>query len=470
MPKITFMGAGSSVFAKNILGDAMSTPALQESHIALYDIDPARLKESELMLNVLNKNINNGRATITAHLGLNQRRTALKGANYVVNAIQVGGYKPSTVIDFEIPKKYKLRQTIADTLGIGGIFRALRTIPVMLDFAHDMEKVCPNAWFLNYTNPMAMVTGAVLEGSAIRSVGLCHSVQGCVPWLLEMLGIQPKGKVRWHIAGINHQAWLIEITEDGRDLYPLIKRTAARALEGIRRKGGGRKCAVASHRLRQQGVPFDKLPLEYRVCHDMIRLKMMLHFNHYITESSEHSAEYMPYWIKRQFPDLIDQYNIPLDEYPRRCISQINHWKKRSHELVKNPALTHKRSHEYGSYIMEAIETGNPTRVHGNILNRGPLITNLPARTCVEVPCLVDRNGVQGCYVGDLPEQCAGLNRTNINVQLLTVDAALKHKRDNIYQAAMLDPHTAAELTLDQIKALCDDLIRAHGRYLPKYS
>jgi alpha-galactosidase len=463
------MGAGSSVFAKSILGDSLCTPALQDAQIALYDIDPIRLKESELMMNVLNRNLTGGRAKITAHLGAANRRAALKGANYVVNAIQVGGYKPGTVIDFEIPKKYGLRQTIADTLGIGGIFRALRTIPVMLDFAHDMERVCPNAWFLNYTNPMAMVTGAVLEGSAIRSVGLCHSVQGCASWLLKVLGIKTTGKVQWHIAGINHQAWLLEITEDGRDLYPLIKRTAARGLEAILRKGGGRKFAKEYRRLRKAGVPFEKLPLECRISTDMVRLAMMLHFNYYITESSEHSSEYMPYWIKRQFPKLIDQYNIPLDEYPRRCIAQIERWNKRSHELVKNPDLTHKRGHEYGSYIMEAIETGTPIRVHGNILNNG-LITNLPARTCVEVPCLVDFNGVQGCYVGDLPEQCAGLNRTNINVQLLTVDAALRHKRDHIYQAAMLDPHTAAELSLDDIRSLCDDLIKAHGRYLPKYS
>jgi alpha-galactosidase len=191
-------------------------------------------------------------------------------------------------------------------------------------------------------------------------------------------------------------------------------------------------------------------------------------FGYYITESSEHSSEYMPYWIKRTHPKLIPEFNIPLDEYPRRCVNQIADWKKRSHELVKNPNLTHTRGHEYGSYIMEAIETGAPTRVHGNILNRG-LITNLPARACVEVPCLVDMNGVQGCYVGDLPEQCAALNRTNINVQLLTVDAALTRKREHIYHAAMLDPHTAAELSIDEIRNLCDDLIEAHGNYLPKF-
>jgi alpha-galactosidase len=468
MPKITFMGAGSTVFAKSILGDSLCSPALQDSHIALYDIDASRLKESVMMMEVINRNINQGRAKITGHLGVANRRKALAGASYVVNAIQVGGYKPSTVIDFKIPKKYGLEQTIADTLGIGGIFRSLRTIPVVLDFAREMEEVCPNAWFLNYVNPMAMITGALLEGSGIRSVGLCHSVQGCAKHLLRKLGIKPKGRLQWHIAGINHQAWLLEITDNGKDLYPEIKRRAAKAIELIRKKGGGRKCAAEHHRLRQQGVEFDKFPIELRTCHDMVRLYTMLYLGYYITESSEHSAEYMPYWIKKTHPELIAEFNIPLDEYPRRCVSQIAHWKKRSHELVKNPALDHKRGEEFGSYIMEAIETGTPIRIHGNILNTG-LITNLPARACVEVPCLVDMNGVQGCYVGDLPEGCAAMNRTNINVQLLTVDAALTRKRDYIYQAAMLDPHTAAELTLDEIRSLCDDLIAAHGKYLPKY-
>jgi len=467
MPKITFMGAGSTIFAKSILGDAMCSPALQDSHIALYDIDAGRLKESLKMLSVINRNINNGRATITAHLGAPNRRAALMGANYVVNAIQVGGYKPSTVIDFEIPKKYGLRQTIADTLGIGGIFRALRTIPVVLDFAADMEEVCPNAWFLNYVNPMAMITGALLEDTGIRSVGLCHSVQGCASGLLDTLGIKVSDKLKWHIAGINHQAWLLEISDNGRDLYPLIKKTSARKLEEIFRAGGGQK--VIDDALKG-GKNLCETPRGHiiRVSSDMVRLAMMGHFGHYITESSEHNAEYMPYWIKRTHPELIKRFRIPLDEYPRRCINQIANWKKRSHELISNQDLGHARSHEYGAYIMEAMETGVPIRIHGNILNRG-LIANLPARTCVEVPCLVDRNGVQGCYVGDLPEQCAAMNRTNINVQLLTIDAAIKRKKELIYQAAMMDPHTAAELSLDEIRAMCDDLIRAHGSYLPKY-
>ena len=444
MPKITFMGAGSTVFAKSILGDSMLTPALQESGIALYDIDAVRLKESQLVIETLNRNINQGRARVTTHLGPANRKAALKGASYVVNAIQVGGYKPSTAIDFEIPRKYGLRQTIADTLGIGGIFRALRTIPVMLDFGRDMESVCPDAWFLNYTNPMAMLTGAMLRATPIRSVGLCHSVQGCAWWLLEQVGMIKKvKKLQWKIAGINHQAWLLEVTDGGKDLYPEIKRRAARMNEAARKKGAKKHW-------------------------DMVRFELMKHFGYYITESSEHNAEYCPYFIKSQYPGMIEEFNVPLDEYPRRCIGQIKHWKNQRKEIVRNKNLTHDRTGEYGSYIMEAIETDTPCHIGGNVLNNG-CIPNLPAKACVEIPCLVDRNGVQGCFVGDLPEQCAALNRTNINVQLLTIEAALKRKRDLIYHAASLDPHTAAELPLDKIRAMCDDLIKAHGSYLPTY-
>jgi alpha-galactosidase len=440
--KITFMGAGSSVFAKNILGDCMLSPALCDAHLALYDIDAIRLRESRRMLDVLNANINEGRARITSHHGVQARKTALRGARYVVNAIQVGGYDPSTIVDFEVPKRYGLRQTIADTLGIGGIFRALRTIPVMLDFARDMEEVCPDAWMLNYSNPMAMLTGAMLTGSNVRTVGLCHSVQGCARGLLGNLGmLDSVTKLQWKIAGINHMAWLLEITDGGRDLYPEIKRRAERKLRAWR-KGPEKNW-------------------------DMVRLQMMLYFGYYITESSEHNAEYTPYWIKQTCPGLIEEYNIPLDEYPRRCIAQIEGWKKRSGELVSNPNLNHERTQEYGSYIMEAAETDVPFRIGGNVLNRG-FIPNLPSKAVVEVPCLVDRNGVQGCYSGDLPEQCAALNRTNINVQLLTVEAALTRSRDKVYQAAMLDPHTASELPLDAIRRLCDDLIRAHGPMLPR--
>ena len=436
------MGAGSTVFAKNILGDCMLTDCLRDSHFALYDIDAGRLEESRLMLETLNRNVNSSRAAITAHHGKASRLEALRGANYVVNAIQVGGYEPATVIDFEIPKRYGLAQTIGDTLGIGGIFRALRTIPVVLDFARDMEAVCPDAWFLNYVNPMAMVTGALLEASSVRGVGLCHSVQGCAQGLLAQTGLLDGVKnLRWRIAGINHQAWLLEITDGGRDLYPAIKTVAAR-MNAEARKPGSRKHF------------------------DMVRFEIMKHFGYYVTESSEHSSEYMPYWIKKLYPALVEEFNIPIDEYPRRCIAQIEAWKRRSAEIVRNPSLSHDRTTEFGSYIMEAMETGMPYRIHGNVRN-GELITNLPARSCVEVPCLVDSNGVQGVWVGELPEQCAAMNRTNVNVQLLTVDAALRGRRDSIYQAALMDPHTSSELSIDDAVKLCDELIEAHGNMLP---
>jgi alpha-galactosidase len=438
------MGAGSTVFAKNVLGDSLLADPLRDAHIALYDIDAQRLRESRRMLSILNKNINKNRARITAHCGVKNRRTALRGADYVVNAIQIGGYEPATVIDFEIPKKYGLRQTIGDTLGVGGIFRALRTIPVVLDFTRDMESVCPHAWFLNYVNPLSMITGGQLRGSSIRGVGLCHSVQVCASRLLGKVGMLDKVKdLQWKVAGINHQGWLLEVTDGGKDLYPEIKRRAAR----MNREG--RKDPAKRHG-------------------DMVRFEILLNFGYYVTESSEHSAEYVPWFIKRTHPELIEEFNIPLDEYPRRCVRQIERWGKLSKELTRDPKLTHKRSGEYASYIMEAMETDIPARIGGNVLNNG-LIPNLPANAVVEIPCMADRNGVQGIYVGNLPEQCAAVDRAMVNVQLLTIEAALTRKKDYIYQAAMMDPHTAAELSIDEIRSMCDDLIAAHGRMLPKY-
>ena len=435
MPKITFMGAGSTVFAKNVLGDSMCTPALEDSVIALYDIDPKRLEESHLMLSAINSNLGS-KAKLETYCGVERRKDALRGADYVVNAIQVGLYEPCTVIDFEVPKKYGLRQTIGDTLGIGGIFRALRTIPVMFDFARDMEEVCPDAWFLNYTNPMAMLSGAMQRYTGIHTVGLCHSVQVCAPTLMKHAGMEYDETVQYRIAGINHQAWLLEISRNGEDLYPEIKRRCA----AITEKHG-----------------------------DMVRLEIMKRFGYYVTESSEHSAEYMPYFIKDKYPELIERFNIPLDEYPRRCISQIEKWEKQRDELTKDPHLTHTRSNEYASRIMEAMETNQAYKFGGNVLNTG-LITNLPQNACVEVACIADASGVTPTYVGDLPEVCAAMNRTNINVQLLTIQAAVTRKKDYIYQAAMMDPHCQSELSIDDIVALCDDLIEAHAGWLPEYT
>ncbi len=435
MAKITFMGAGSSVFAKNVLGDCMLSPILYDSEIALYDIDAVRLGDSRRMLDAINNN-NGNKATIKSYLGVEQRKDALRGADYVVNAIQVGLYEPCTVTDFEVPKKYGLRQTIADTLGIGGIFRALRTIPVMQDFADDMAEVCPNAWFLNYVNPMAMLTGYMQRFTPIKTVGLCHSVQVCAPKLLEGLDMEYKDTYRTKIAGINHQAWLLEICDEkGNDLYPEIKR---RALER---------------------------PTPHK---DMVRYEIMKRFGYYVTESSEHSAEYTPWFIKDKYPELIERFQIPLDEYPRRCIKHIEKWKTLNIELTHNPSLNHERSKEYACHIMEAMETNEPYKFGGNVLNTG-LITNLPQNACVEVPCIADKNGITPTYVGSLPEQCAALNRTNINVQLLTIEAARTLKKDYIYQAALMDPHTMSELSIDDTIALCDDLIAAHEGWLPQY-
>lgn len=454
--KITFLGAGSTVFAKNVLGDCMCTDALCRFEYALYDIDIGRLEESYQMLSNLNQNINQNRAHIVKYT---DRKEALRGAKYVVNAIQVGGYDPCTITDFEIPRKYGLQQTIGDTAGIGGIFRALRTIPVMLDFVHDMEEVCPDALFLNYTNPMAMLTLAMLRSSSIKTVGICHSVQACVPQLLTRLGL-PQDGVRWKIAGINHMAWLLEITRNGEDYYPEIRR---HAIEGPIYK------PYTKEKLKDvPQLPFQEYEFTPEKHDDLVRFEIMKQFGYYVTESSEHNAEYMPYFIKRNYPELIEKYQIPLDEYPRRCRIQIEHWNHMRDSLIHNENLYHERSQEYASYIMEAMETGKSFTFAGNVLNNG-LITNLPSDCCVEVTCVVDQGRVQPCAMGALPHQLAALNMSNIGMQQLTVDAALSGKKDLIYQAALLDPHTSSELPIDQIRAMVDDLIQAHGDWLPKY-
>ncbi len=439
MIKITFMGAGSTIFARNVLGDCMSTPALCEAEIALYDIDKERLQDSYIILSAINKNVNANRASIHTYLGVENRKDALRDATFVVNAIQVGGYEPCTVIDFEIPKKYGLRQTIADTMGIGGIMRALRTIPVLEEFARDMEEVCPNAYFLNYTNPMAMLTGYMQRYTKIKTIGLCHSVQVCSEHLLKALGMEEKLEGRTEkIAGINHMAWLLEIYDkDGNDLYPEIRRRAEE------------KNTSEKH-------------------DDMIRYEYIRHLGYYCTESSEHNAEYSPLFIKSRYPEMIEQYNIPLDEYPRRCVRQVEGWEKEKQGILDNGEITHTRSLEYASYIMEAIVTNKPYKIGGNVLNNG-LIDNLPADACVEVPCLVDGSGITPCYVGSLPTQLAAMNSSNISAQLLTIEAAKNRDRKKIYQAAMLDPHTAAELNIPDIIAMVDELIAAHGEYMSEF-
>ena len=439
MSKITFMGAGSTVFVRNVLGDCMQSDVLKDSEIALYDIDGERLAESEAIIQAINRACGN-HATIKSYLGIQQRKDALRNADFVVNAIQVGLYDPCTIIDFEVPKKYGLRQTIGDTLGIGGIMRALRTIPVLADFAHDMEEVCPNAWFLNYTNPMSMLSGYMQRYTGVKTVGLCHSVQVCVSGLLHELGMGDKLEgSRSLIAGINHMGWLLKVNDkNGADLYPEI-----------------RKRAYEKNRAEKHW--------------DMVRLDYIEKLGYYCTESSEHNAEYNPFYIKAKYPELIDRFNIPLDEYPRRCISQIEGWKEERSKITKESELKRERSSEYASHIMDAIVTNVPYKIGGNVLNTGGLIENLPKEACVEVPCLVDGSGVSPCYVGRLPLQLAAMNQTHVNVHLLTIEEAATLKKENIYYAAMMDPHTGSELTIDEIRGLVDDLIEAHGDWLPKY-
>ena len=432
MPKITFIGAGSTVFAKNLIGDILSYPELAESTITLYDIDAERLRTSAIVARKLAQALD-AHPTIEA---TTDRCAALEGADYAIAMFQVGGYRPATVIDFEIPKRYGLEATIADTLGVGGIMRALRTIPVFLDMCRDMQAVCPDVLLLNYVNPMAMLCWALSRATPIKTVGLCHSVQGTAEQLANDIGV-PIEEIDYLCAGINHMAFYLRFERNGEDLYPRI----------------------------QQVIDEGRVPDWNRVRYEMFR-----RLGYFVTESSEHFAEYTPWFIKRDRPDLIERFNIPLDEYLRRCERQIDGWEalRREREDEGKP-ITHTRSHEYGSGIIHSIETGTPRVVYGNVQNTG-LIGNLPPGCCVEVPCLVDANGVQPVHVGALPPHLAALMQTNINVQALTVEAALTGKRGHIYHAAMLDPHTAAELDLDQIWSLVDDLLDAHADWLPAFN
>ncbi len=439
MAKITFMGAGSTVFARNVLGDCMCSDVLKDSEIALYDIDGVRLSESLEIISAINES-KGGHATIKAYLGVENRKDALRNADFVVDAIQVGLYDPCTITDFEVPKQFGLRQTIADTLGIGGIMRTLRTIPVLEGFARDMEEVCPNAWFLNYTNPMATLTGYMLRHTNVKTIGLCHSVQTCTKGLLTGLGMEDKLEGRKElIAGINHMGWLLELYDkNGVDLYPEIRRRAKE------------KNATQKH-------------------DDMVRYDYIDKFGYYCTESSEHNAEYNMFYIKDKYPELIDRFNIPLDEYPRRCVNQIANWAKERENLKTHEVRNHVRSKEYASYIMESMLTNIPYQIGGNVLNTNHLITNLPEDACVEVPCLINNTGIHPTRVGRLPVQLAAMNMTNINVQLLTIEAAVTKRKEHIYQAAMLDPHTGSELDIDTIYKMVDALIERHGDWLPKY-
>ena len=461
MTKVTFIGAGSTVFAKNLMGDIWSYPELADATICLMDIDPKRLKQSEQVARHIIKTLGNNPTVEST----TDRRAALEGADYVISMIQVGGYEPATVIDFEIPKKYGLRQTIADTLGIGGIMRGLRTIPVLIDIVRDMEELCPDALLINYANPMCMNQWALSRSSDIRTVGLCHSVPGTAHELARDIGV-PFEDVNYLVAGINHMAFYLkfERRETGEDLYPLI------------------------HRVYEEGR---------EPAHNRVRYEMLKRLGYFVTESSEHFSEYVPWFIKNAEPDLIEEFNIPIDEYIERCKAGIISWQllekaedegrlpsreeildalRDVHPMGKEWTVRSitdlnkvERSVEYGSLIIHSMETGEARAIYGNVPNDG-IIDNLPDGCCVEVPCLVDANGIQPTRVGSIPPHLAALMQTNINVQSLTVEAALTGKREHIYHAAMLDPHTAAELTLDQIWSMVDELIAAHGDYLPAYA
>ncbi len=431
MPKIAFIGAGSTVFAQNLLGDILSFPELADATISLHDIDQERLRTTEIVAQKIAQRLEIN-PTIEA---TTDRRKSLDGADYAINMIQVAGYKPGTVIDFEIPKKYGLRQTIADTLGVGGIMRALRTIPVLVEMSRDMEELCPDVLHLNYVNPMAMNCWALDRATSIKTVGLCHSVQGTIMEIAMDMGVVPN-EIEYLCAGINHMAFYLRLERGGQDLYPLL------------------------HKIIEE----DRVPE-----HNRVRYEMLERLGYFVTESSEHFSEYTPWFIKQNRPDLIEKFNIPLDEYITRCEKQITDWEKLRIKL-EDPQrkLRVNRSDEYGSLIIHSQETGTPRVIYGNVANNG-LIDNLPEGCCVEVPCLVDKNGVQPTKIGALPPHLAALVQTNINVQGLTVEAALTNKREHIYHAAMLDPHTAAELDLDQIWSLVDDLIEVHGDWLPEY-
>lgn len=437
MPKICLVGAGSTVFAQNILGDVLSTPSDQDYVISLFDIDPERLKTSEIVTRRICEALNLDTVRIEATL---DRRQALRGSDFVILMMQVGGYKPATVTDFEVPKKYGLRQTIADTLGIGGIFRGLRTIPVLEAICRDMEQVCPNALLMQYVNPMAINCWAIKEiAPSIRTVGLCHSVQHTAGHLAECLG-EDVANINYVSAGINHVAFFLKyerVERDGNrvDLYPRLKALA------------------------EQGRVPDG---------DRVRFDVLKRLGHFVTESSEHFSEYTSWYIKDRQPELIDQMNIPLDEYIRRCEVQIADWHALRKELEGERPIEVCRSNEYAAGIIHAATTGSPTLVYGNVPNNG-LIENLPPECIVEVPCHVDRNAIQPVRIGRIPSQLAAVMKLSVSVQELTVEAALTGKRDRIYQAALLDPHTSAELSPDQIWHLVDDLIEAHGDLLPKY-
>ena len=441
MPKIVFVGAGSTVFAQNLLTDILSLPDLSHSEIMLYDIEGDRLRTTALVANSIQAQLGT-KAVISSSLDL---REALFAADYVITMFQIGGYKPSTVIDFEIPKRYGLRQTIGDTLGIGGIMRGIRTIPVMLQVVEEMEVLCPDALLLNYVNPMAMLCWAIAESSNIQTIGLCHSVQHTATQLARDLEIL-ETDLNYVAAGINHMSFFLKLEkvaeQENIDLYPQLWERA--------------KGQIPSRRVSKSVA-----------LSDAVRYEVFRRTGFFVTESSEHFAEYVPWFIKSGREDLLKEFAIPLDEYPRRCEEQIAEWVSLRDKL-ENPdtKFVPQKSNEYGAGIIHSMETGQERTFNGNVMNMG-FIPNLPHEACVEVPCVVNGSGVHPQKIGKLPPHIAAIIQTNINVQSLTVRAVLEKSKDHIYHAAMLDPRTSAELSLEQIWSLVDEMIEAHGEMIP---
>lgn len=448
-PKIAFIGAGSVVFMRNIVGDILQREALAGAHIALMDINPIRLTEAEAVANRMVSTLGTS-AKITVH---SNQREALDGANFVVTAFQIGGYDPCTITDFDVPKEFGLRQTIADTVGIGGIMRGLRTVPHLWSICEDMMQVCPDATLMQYVNPMAINTWAIARKyPKIKQVGLCHSVQGTAKELAHDLGI-PVEDIRYKSAGINHIAFMLKFEQrmkDGtyRDLYPDLHAGYA---------------SGAFPKPSQHHEP------HHARCPNIVRYEMMKRLGYFVTESSEHFAEYTPWFIKEGREDIIEKFQIPLDEYPKRCVEQIANWEEEREKLKTTDTIEIKESHEYASEIVNSIWTGKPSVIYGNVVNRG-LISNLPEGAAVEVPCLVDGSGIQPTTMGMLPPQLAAVMQSNVTVQGLTVEALMTESPEHIYHAAMMDPHTGAELDLDQIWAMTDRLRIAHGDWLPEWA
>ena len=427
MPKVAFIGAGSTVFARNLAVDLLSFDALRDStELALMDVDEERLHTSETVA----RRVAGRFGADTKITATTDRRAALDGADYVVTMMQVGGYRPATITDFDVPKRFGLRQTIADTLGLGGIMRGLRTIPVLLEMCREMEELCPGALLLQYVNPMVSNCWAIAEATTIEAVGLCHSVQGTIKQLARDLGVAPE-ELDYLCAGINHVAFYLRLEQDGQDVYP-----------------------------RLRGVT----PPDW----DRVRYAVLEHFGYFVTESSEHFAEYSPWFIKDGRDDLVERFNVPLDLYLARCEDQIAQWHELRAKLEHGDELEIRRSDEYGAFIVNAIETGEPFAFNGNVRNTRRLIEDFAEDAVVEVPVVADADGLHPQSVGSLPPQLAGIIRSNLTVHELVVRAALERRRDHVYHAAMLDPHTGAELSLDEIHELVDELLAAHGDLIPE--